>query len=90
MKLDAADLLRKALEGSAATSGYKVVLERLKVHSIKIQGDVLVVGADRISCEMKNGTRRERPGVVGAGLSVGKKVQGLALGPTTTPSGGLR
>jgi len=46
MKVDAADLLRKALEGSTATSGYKVSLERLKVHSMAIVGDVLVVDVD--------------------------------------------
>ncbi len=46
MKVDAADLLRKALEGSTATSGYKVTLDRLKIHSIQIQGDALVVDAD--------------------------------------------
>jgi hypothetical protein len=46
MKVDAADLLRKALEGSTATTGYKVALERLKVHSMEIQGDVLVVDVD--------------------------------------------
>ena len=46
MKVDAADLLRRALEGSTASSGYKVTLERLKVHSMQIQGDVLVVDVD--------------------------------------------
>ena len=46
MKVDAADLLRKALEGSTATSGYKVSLERLKVHSMAIEGEVLVVDVD--------------------------------------------
>lgn len=46
MKVDAADLLRKALEGSTASSGYKVSLERLKVHSMQIRGDVLVVDVD--------------------------------------------
>jgi hypothetical protein len=46
MKVDAADLLRKALEGSTASSGYKVTLERLKIHSVQIQGDALVVDAD--------------------------------------------
>ena len=44
MKVDAADLLRKALEGSWVTSGYKLTLERLKVHSMEIRGDALVVG----------------------------------------------
>ena len=46
MKVNAADLLRKALEGSTATSGYKVTLDRLKIHSVQIQGDALVVDAD--------------------------------------------
>ena len=46
MKVNAADLLRKALEGSTASSGYKVNLERLKIHSIQIVGDKLVVDAD--------------------------------------------
>ncbi len=46
MKVNAADLLRKALDGSTASSGYKVTLERLKIHSIQIQGDALVVDAD--------------------------------------------
>jgi len=46
MKVDAADLLRKALEGSTASSGYKVSLERLKVHSMQIQSDALVVDVD--------------------------------------------
>lgn len=46
MKVNAAELLRKALEGSTATSGYKVTLERLKIHSIQIQGDAIVVDVD--------------------------------------------
>jgi hypothetical protein len=46
MKVNAADLLRKALEGSTATSGYKVSLDRLKIHSIQIQGDAVVVDVD--------------------------------------------
>jgi hypothetical protein len=46
MKVNAAELLRKALEGSTATSGYKVTLDRLKIHSIQIDGDDLVVDAD--------------------------------------------
>jgi hypothetical protein len=46
MKVNAADLLRKALAGSTATSGYAVSLNRLKIHSIVIQGDALVVDAD--------------------------------------------
>ena len=46
MKVNAADLVRKALEGSTATLGYKVKLTRLKIHSIQIVGDKLVVDAD--------------------------------------------
>jgi hypothetical protein len=46
MRVNAADLLRKALEGSTATAGYKVRLDRLKIHSIQIVGDKLVVDAD--------------------------------------------
>jgi hypothetical protein len=46
MKVDAADLLRKALEGSTASSGYKVTLNKLKIHSMQIQGDDLVVDVD--------------------------------------------
>jgi len=46
MKVNAADLLRKALEGSTASSGYKVSLDRLKIHSIQIQDDTMVVDFD--------------------------------------------
>jgi hypothetical protein len=46
MKVNAADLLRSALQGSNASSGYKVALEKLKIHSVQIQGDFLVVDAD--------------------------------------------
>ena len=46
MKMNAADLLRKALVGSTASSGYKVSLDRLKIHSVQIEGDKLVVDAD--------------------------------------------
>lgn len=46
MKVDAAGLLRKALAGSTASTGYAVSLDRLKIHSIVIQGDTLVVDAD--------------------------------------------
>jgi hypothetical protein len=46
MKVNAADLLRKALEGSTATSGYKVTLDKLKIHSIELQDDALVVDVD--------------------------------------------
>ena len=46
MKVNAAELLRKALAGSTASSGYKVSLDRLKIHSVQIEGDNLVVDAD--------------------------------------------
>jgi hypothetical protein len=46
LKVNAADLLRAALVGSTATSGYKVTLGRLKILSIQIVGDKLVVEAD--------------------------------------------
>ena len=46
MKVNAADLLRKALVGSTVTSGYKVTLDRPKIHSMLIQDDNLVVDAD--------------------------------------------
>ncbi len=32
--------------GSTASSGYKVTLEKLKVHSMQIVGDTLVVDVD--------------------------------------------
>ncbi len=46
MSVNAADLLRKALAGSTATSGYKVTLDRLKIHSVQIEGDDIVVDVD--------------------------------------------
>jgi hypothetical protein len=46
MKVNAADLLRKALEGSAINAGYKVTLDRLKIHSIQVAGDWLIVDVD--------------------------------------------
>ena len=46
MSVNAADLLRNALIGSTATSGYKVTLDRLKIHSVQIEGDNIVVDVD--------------------------------------------
>lgn len=46
MKVNAADVMRKALAGSAASTGYAIALEKLKVHSMQIQGDALVVDVD--------------------------------------------
>lgn len=46
MKVNAAELLRKALAGSTASSGYKVSLDRLKIHSVQIDGENVVVDVD--------------------------------------------
>jgi hypothetical protein len=46
MKLNAADLLRKALADSTVTTGFKVSLEKLVVHSMHLEGDNLVVDVD--------------------------------------------
>jgi hypothetical protein len=46
MSFNAAELLRKALIDSTATSGYKVNLDRLKIHSVQIEGDNIVVDVD--------------------------------------------
>jgi hypothetical protein len=46
MKVNAAEMLRKALEGSTATSGYKVSLDRLRIHSMTLEGDSMVVDVD--------------------------------------------
>jgi hypothetical protein len=46
MKLNAADLLRKALADSTATTGFKVSLQKLVVHSMHLLGDDLVVDVD--------------------------------------------
>ncbi len=46
MKVNAAELLRKALQDSTATSGFKVTLDRLKIHSIQVDGDAVVVDVD--------------------------------------------
>lgn len=48
MKVNAADLLRKALADSTANSGYKVTLGRLKIHSVQIEGDDVVIDADGV------------------------------------------
>ncbi len=50
MRINAADVLRKSLAGSAVSSGYALTLDRLKVHSMVIttgpSGDWLVVDVD--------------------------------------------
>jgi hypothetical protein len=46
MKLNASDLIRQLLAKSAETTGYDVKLEDLKVHSMLVSGDALVVDFD--------------------------------------------
>jgi hypothetical protein len=46
MRVNAAELLRKALAGSTASSGYKVNLNRLRIVSIQVTGDKLIIDAD--------------------------------------------
>ncbi len=46
MKVNAADVMRKALEGSTLSTGYKLSLDRLKIHSLLIQGDWLILDVD--------------------------------------------
>lgn len=46
MKVNAADLLRKALANSTESSGYAVALETMQIDSLQIQGDTLVVLVD--------------------------------------------
>lgn len=48
MKINAADLLRKALAGATAATGYKVTLDKLQIRSIRPQGDDLVVDVDGV------------------------------------------
>ncbi len=50
LKVNAAEVLRKALEGSVLSTGYKLTLDRLKIHSMLVisgpAGDYLVVDVD--------------------------------------------
>lgn len=46
MKLNAADLIRQLLTKSAEATGYEVKLDNLKVHSMQVSGDALVVDFD--------------------------------------------
>jgi hypothetical protein len=46
MKLNAADLMRKLLTRSADTTGYAITLSSLKLHSMLVQGDSLVLDVD--------------------------------------------
>ncbi|HEX7158098.1 MAG TPA: hypothetical protein VF214_03740 [Edaphobacter sp.] len=46
MKVNAADLMRQALSRSVETSGYAFTLTALKIHSMLVQGEMLVLDAD--------------------------------------------
>ncbi len=50
LKVNAAEVLRKALEGSVLSTGYKLTLDRLKIHSMVVTsggaGDFLIVDVD--------------------------------------------
>jgi hypothetical protein len=46
MRLNAADLIRQLLVKSAEATGYEVKLDNLKVHSMQVSGDALVVDFD--------------------------------------------
>ena len=46
MKIDAAVLLRQLLSKSAENTGYTLTLDRLKIHSMDVEGDTLVVDID--------------------------------------------
>lgn len=46
MKVNAADVLRRALADSAQTTGYDLKLTALKIRSMQVQEDVLVVDVD--------------------------------------------
>lgn len=46
MKVNAADLMRQLLSRSAETTGYSLSLTSLKMHSMIVEGDALVVDVD--------------------------------------------
>lgn len=46
MKINAADLMRKVLVNSAQQTGYALILDNLKLHSMLVEKDQLVVDAD--------------------------------------------
>jgi len=46
MKVNAATLLRQVLAQSLASTGYDLKLDRLKIHSMTVEGDALVVDVD--------------------------------------------
>ncbi len=46
MKINAADLMRKLLTRSTDTTGYTLLLNSLKLHSMLVEGETLVVDVD--------------------------------------------
>ena len=46
MKVNAADLVRQLLSSSAQTTGYDLQLQALRIHSMRVEGDALVVDLD--------------------------------------------
>ena len=48
MKVNAADLMRKLLTRSTDTTGYTLTLNSLKLHSMLVEGETLVVDADAV------------------------------------------
>lgn len=46
MKVNAAELMRQLLTRSTETTGYTLTLDSLKMHSMLVQGDALVVDVD--------------------------------------------
>ena len=46
MRVNAGEMLRKALASSTATSGYKIALDKLEIRSIDVQPEFLVVNGD--------------------------------------------
>ena len=46
MKLNAADLMRKLLSQSVASTGYTLTLHTLKLHSMLVDHDALTIDVD--------------------------------------------
>jgi hypothetical protein len=46
MKVNAADLMRQLLAKSAETTGYAIALNNLKIHSMMVQGPLLILDVD--------------------------------------------
>jgi hypothetical protein len=46
MKINAADLVRQLLANSTQSMGYDLKLQNLKIHSMQVDGNLLVVDLD--------------------------------------------